>query len=195
MDVERVLIVDEVEKVQRDRYICFIAQIYNLSYAALCQEPIVKEKVKRCVGCEVQHPSQIRHACLMMNEEESWNLYYDTAIQEIDPENVWDLAESVCQTLEFPLHETWKSYLSELFKLPWTTVYLTFLQFSECSDTLVNRIIQALYAGTFDVEDKAKLSIPDAAVPCPEEFVRKYDEPMDIDMVITQFENHLNLTL
>ena len=111
--------------------------------------------------------------------------------QEIDPENVWDLAESVCQTLEFSLHETWKRYLNELFKLPWTTVHLTFLQFSERSDTLVNRIIQALYAGFFD----AKLSIPDAAVPCSEEFARKYEEPMNIDMVINQFENHLNLTL
>ena len=108
---------------------------------------------------------------------------------------MWDLAESVCQALDFPQHETWKSYLSELFKLPWTTVYLTFLQFSECSDTLANRIIQALYAGTFDLQDKEKLSIPDATVPCPEEFARKYEEPMDIDMVIHQFENHLNLTL
>ena len=83
MDVELVLIVDEVQKVQRDRYICFIAQIFHLSYAALFQEPIDKKKVKRCVGCDVQHPSQIHHAYLMMNEEEFWNLYYDTAIKRL----------------------------------------------------------------------------------------------------------------
>ena len=44
MDVELVLIVDEVQKVQRERYICFIAQIFHLSYAALFQEPIDKKK-------------------------------------------------------------------------------------------------------------------------------------------------------
>ena len=43
-DSQRNLIVDEVEKLQRDRYICFIAQIFQLSYAVLCQEPIDKEK-------------------------------------------------------------------------------------------------------------------------------------------------------
>ena len=107
----------------------------------------------------------------MMGQEEAWNLYYDSVIQEIDPQRVWELAEGVCKLLEVPLHESWESYVSELYKLPWTTVYLTYLELNYCIDNenLVNRVVQAVYDGPCGIKNSFELSIPDSAVPCPEE--------------------------
>ena len=36
--------------------------------------------------------------------------------------------ESVCSTLGLKLGQTWESYLTELSKLPWTSLYLTSLE-------------------------------------------------------------------
>ena len=122
----------------------------------------------------------------MLEQEEAWNLYYDSAIQEIDPQGVWELAEGVCRLLEVPLHNSWKTYLSELYKLPSTTVYITYLKLNYCIDdeNLVDRVVQARYDDPCGIKNSFELSIADSAVPCSEEFKRKDEEPMEIDLLI-----------
>ena len=43
-------------------------------------EQIRKEK---CRGCEVDHPSQRRHECIMMSEEEGWIMYATQAAEQV----------------------------------------------------------------------------------------------------------------
>ena len=38
---------------------------------------------EKCCGCKVKHPSQRRHECLMMTEEEGWITYGLEAIEHV----------------------------------------------------------------------------------------------------------------
>ena len=37
-----------------------------------------------CRGCEIAHPSQREHDCLMMSEEERWEVYCDIAVDIVN---------------------------------------------------------------------------------------------------------------
>ena len=66
------LAVDEVEQVQQHRIAGLIGHIFQLTYVNMVDELIQEEKLNRCHGCAIQHPSQRKHSCLMMDKEDSW---------------------------------------------------------------------------------------------------------------------------
>ena len=66
------LTVDEVEKIQRQKIASLIGHVFQLTYAAMFDTLIQEEKLNRCNGCAIQHPSQRKHSCLMMDNEEVW---------------------------------------------------------------------------------------------------------------------------
>ena len=53
-------------------------EVRNLCYLmnAILSQAVDKEvnklREELCCGCKVDHPSQIRHDCMMMSEEEGW---------------------------------------------------------------------------------------------------------------------------
>ena len=64
----------------------------------------------------------------MLDAEDAWFYYHDVAREQIDLAAVMKTVESVCSTLGLKLGQTWESYLTELRKLPWTSLYLTSLE-------------------------------------------------------------------
>ena len=60
------LTVDEVEKIERKRVANIVGHVFQLTYAAIFHSLIQEEKVRRCNGCDIHHPSQREHSCLMM---------------------------------------------------------------------------------------------------------------------------------
>ena len=72
----------------------------------------------------------------MMDSEDSWIYYHD---------EVQKTAKNVCSDLGFTLGQTWESYLTELSKFPWTTIYLTPLELEYCDQNVKNRVLYALY--------------------------------------------------
>ena len=64
------LTVDEVEKIERKRVANIIGHVFQLTYAAIFDSLIQEEKVRRCNGCDIHHPSQREHSCLMMDSED-----------------------------------------------------------------------------------------------------------------------------
>ena len=62
-----VLTVDEAEKIQRQKIDSLVGHVFQLFYAAILDE----EKLKRCNGCEIDHPSQRQHSCVMMDSEDA----------------------------------------------------------------------------------------------------------------------------
>ena len=46
---------------------------------------VIKEN---CYGCQVDHPSQVQHSCLMMSEAEYLDLYFDKAFDKIQFDDV-----------------------------------------------------------------------------------------------------------
>jgi len=92
--------------------------VFQLTYAVYCDKLVQDEKVNRCHGCTIQHPSQRQHSCLMMDIEDAWFYYHDVAREQIDLAMVMQTVESVCSTMGLKLGQTWESYLMELSKLP-----------------------------------------------------------------------------
>ena len=77
------LTVDEVEKIQRQKIASLIGHVFQLTYAAMFDTLIQEEKLNRCNGCAIQHPSQRKHSCLMMDNEEAWMYYRDDVVEKI----------------------------------------------------------------------------------------------------------------
>ena len=78
------LTIDEVDKVQRQRIATFISHVFQLTYyAALIDKLIQQEKLNRCHGCAIQHPSQKQHSCLMMDNDDAWMYFHDEVMEQI----------------------------------------------------------------------------------------------------------------
>ena len=65
------LTVDEVERIQRQKIGSLVGHVFQLTYAAMLDALIHEEKLKRCNGCEIDHPSQRQHSCLMVDSEDA----------------------------------------------------------------------------------------------------------------------------
>ena len=68
--------VDEVSETEYQKQFSLLEAIFADAVASeinqLCQE--------YCCGCKIDHPSQSQHDCLMMDEDERWEMYGFDAI-------------------------------------------------------------------------------------------------------------------
>ena len=142
------LTVDEVEKIQRQKFVGVVTRVLQLTYAAMLDRLIQEEKLNRCHGCVIQHPSQREHSCLMMDGEEAWLYYHDEARENIDVNDVLNTANNVCSLIGFKLSNSWKTYVRELHKFPWTNLFLTSLELEKvCERTQTKQLEDSiLYA-------------------------------------------------
>ena len=193
------LTVDEVQQIQRQKIASLVGHVFQLTYAAMFDSLIEEEKVNRCNGCAINHPSQRQHSCLMMDSEDGWFYYHDDVRDKINLNEVLKAADSICSVLGFKLGKSWEAYISELPKLPWTSVYLTSLEldsFGELvqSKQLQERILHALYYGPCGEESNAvktcdeDMKVDLMEVKCPENVVRKEEELMELDNVINEIK-------
>ena len=187
------LTVDEVEKVQRQRVASLIGHVFQLTYAATVDKLIQEEKLNRCHGCAIQHPSQNQHSCLMMDNDDAWMYYHDEVVEQIDLNVILKTAESVCSALGFKLGKRWEAYVTELPKLPWTNIYLTSLEL-EVYGELEDRILHGIYYGPCGLKCKGPSTVEidsQVELQCPERVVRKDEQPMDFDLIINDIQNKL----
>ena len=92
--------------------------------------------------------------------------------------------ESICSALGFKLGKSWEAYVTELPKMPWTSIYLLSLELDVVQgDDLQGRILYALYYGPNGLKWKDFGDQQETAdlAECPERVVRKDKEPMDPD--------------
>ena len=139
-----ILTVGKIEQIQREKVAIIIGHVFQLTYAAFFDKLVQDEKVNRCHGCAIQHPSQRQHSCLMMD---AWFYYHDEAREQIDLAVVMKTVESVCNTLGLKLGQTWESYLTKLPKLAQTSLYLTSLELENYVEDMKERVLYALYYG------------------------------------------------
>ena len=193
------LTVDELEQIQRQKIASLVGHVFQLTYAAMLDAMIQEEKINRCNGCAIHHPSQRQHSCLMMDSEDAWFYFRDDVVENIDLNLVLKTAESVCNALGFKLGKSWETYVTELPKFPWTSIYLTSLELEGFSEIvqpkqLQDRILYAIYYGPSGLKWKDCSGMEmDSQVEaqCPETIVRKQEEPMNIDFVINEMQNKL----
>ena len=141
------LTVNEVEQIQRKKVATTIGHVFQFTYAAFFDKLVQEEKVNRCNGCTIQHPSQRQHSCLMLDTEDACFYYHDVAREQMNLAVVMKTVESVCSTLGLKLGQTWESYLTELPKLPWTSLYLTSLELENYDEDMKERVLYTLYYG------------------------------------------------
>ena len=96
---------------------CEIENLCNLLNAIFSEavgHEVDKLRQEKCCGCKVNHPSQRRHECLIMSEEEGWIMHGLEAIERIiKHEIVWkQLAEGFRVIMKLNYHE----YATEHFK-------------------------------------------------------------------------------
>ena len=193
------LTVDEVEKIQRQKIASLVGHVFQLTYAAMFDRLIHEEKLSRCYGCTAHHPSQRQHSCLMMDNEDAWFYFHDEVREKIELSNVLKKAEDVCCALGFKLANSWETYLNELPKFPWTSMYLTSLEFEDCGEIvqakqLQDRILYVMYYGPNglktndfsgmeireDYNAEEVMNVDTIEVQCPENVCRKQEEPQKV---------------
>ena len=85
-------------------------------------------------------------------------------------------------------------YVTELPKMPWTSLYLTSLELDGVADDLQSRILYAIYHGPCGLKceypSAMKIDSQDE-IQCPERVVRKEEELMDLDLIINDIQNKL----
>ena len=178
---------NEVEQIQRKKVATIIGHVFQLTYGAFFDKLVQEEKVNRGHGCAIQHPSQRQHSCQMLDIEDAWFYYHDIACEQIDLAVVKKTVESVCSTLGLKLGQTWKSYLTELPKLPWTSLNLASLELENYDEDMKERVLYALYTGPCGLktndfsrveihkDDNAEevMNVDPTEVQCPENIIRK----------------------
>ena len=197
------LTVDKVEQIQRKKVATLIEHVFQLTYAAFFDKLVEEEKVNRCHGCTTQNPSQRQHSCLMLDTEDAWFYYHDVAREQIDLAVVMKTVERVCSTLGLKLGQTWESYLTKLPKLPWTSLYLTSLEFENYDEHMKESVLYALFCGPCGLktndfnemeareDDNAEevMNVNPTEVQCSENIIRKEEKGMDLDCVISEIQN------
>ena len=97
-----------------------IRKLHNLINAIFIDavtRKIKKLRREKCCGCKVNHPSQRRHECLMMTEEEGWIEHGIEAIERmINQETVWKIPRGRSRTKAHSLR-TSHGTLQQLKKL------------------------------------------------------------------------------
>ena len=111
------LMIDEVEKVQRQRIASLIGHVFQLTYAAMVHKLIQQEKLNHCHCCAIQHPSRDQHSCLMKDNDDAWMYYHDEVVEQIDLNCMLKAIESICSALGFKLGKSWEAYVTEFIYL------------------------------------------------------------------------------
>ena len=57
--------------------------LMNAIFSQVVNHYVQKLRKEKCCGCEIDHPSQRRHDCIMMSEEEGWITYGLEAIEHV----------------------------------------------------------------------------------------------------------------
>ena len=61
-----------------------------------------------------------------MDKEDSWLYYREDVVEKLNA--VLSNVENVCNAVGFKLGQSWEMYVSELSKMPWTSIFLTSLE-------------------------------------------------------------------
>ena len=68
-----------------------------------------------CYGCEVDHPSQKNHDCLMMDDDLKWLLYTTEAVKQVKRKRcIWSEFVEATRVLKMICHENMRTSLQHL---------------------------------------------------------------------------------
>ncbi len=88
-------------------------------YAEAVSCEVGKLAKERCCGCEYDHPSQRRHDCLMLSEQEKWQSYGLEAIERVIVKRmVWKEFAEAIRVMKLKYHKDAREHFDNLEKSP-----------------------------------------------------------------------------
>ena len=60
-----------------------LCNLMNAIFSQVVDHWVQELRKEKCCGCKIDHPSQRRHDCIMMTEEEGWITYGLEAIKHV----------------------------------------------------------------------------------------------------------------
>ena len=118
--------IDWVKKLNVDEMVPWeikkLCKLMNTIFTDVVNERVGTLKKEKCYGCEVNHPSQRRHDCLMMSEDEAWMVYGAKAVQLIIEEQlISKLFTEAIRVMKLDPHDEVIKHLENLVKDAETT--------------------------------------------------------------------------
>ena len=125
---------DRVDTIKETFLTCYTVEIAgNVS-------KLVSEE---CYGCEVDHPSQRRHECLMMPGETRMLYYFDKAKEKVNPVSVM---EDFVKALE---HRNIELNIEEMFEFSYNNCYNLFCTTPRQKEEIEGRVSRLVAQSSF----------------------------------------------
>ena len=146
---------------------------YNLLegiYANAVAHEVQKLCVESCNGCQVGHPSQRQHDCLMMNENERWQTYGLQAIERVNGKRVvWNEFAEAKRVLKLAVDRDLLEHLQQLEKDPDSTFVDSLMELHQNTE---NHELQCIlnYLFHWRLEDPLE-SVAEAFFSCPPSYM------------------------
>ena len=146
---------------------------YNLLegiYANAVAHEVQKLFVESCNGCQVGHPSQMQHDCLMMNENERWQMYGLQAIERVNGKRmVWNEFAEAMRVLKQAVDRYLLQHLQQLEKDPDSTFVDSLMELHQNTE---NHELQCMlnYLFHWRLEDPLE-SVAEAFFSCPSSYM------------------------
>ena len=126
---------DKISDVEYQKLFSLIEVIYThavfTEIERLCEE--------NCCGCKIDHPSQRQHDCLMLTEEEKWELYYKKAVALLNENR--SVIEAT-RVLKLSCHKDALEYLRHLERESEIALYTLWQLHSNKEDREMNGILE-----------------------------------------------------
>ena len=75
-------------------------------FSQVVDQRVQELRKEKCCGCQVDHPSQRRHDCIMMTEEEGWINYGLEAIEHVLQQGIlWKQFREAVRIMRLIPHE------------------------------------------------------------------------------------------
>ena len=88
----------EGQKIER-----FLGHTLDFLYARTVLELLNDVVKENCYGCEVNHPSQVHHTCLMWTEAEHLETYFDLTFNKINQEDMVKKLRKEVEIMDIPV--------------------------------------------------------------------------------------------
>ena len=96
-----------------------LCNLLETIFAWSVSDEVRKLDKEKCCGCEVDHPSQRRHDCLMLTIEEKWMSYGLEAIERVNSKRMtWRLFLEALRILKLKYHNSIVDHLRDLERDP-----------------------------------------------------------------------------
>ena len=93
-------------------------------------ELVYKEARRTCKGCQIDDLSQLKHGCMVKEEDEIWICCYDEAKKHLNVDKLWSVIErQIFLETGRHLQDSWLKYLLQLLEVDETSVFLLYEDF------------------------------------------------------------------